>query len=316
MSKDLVSIIIPIFNSSKYLEECLTSVISQSYSNIEIILVDDGSKDNSVEICRKYVSRDSRVFLYTLEHKGNSAARNYGISASRGTFICFVDSDDCLPQDSIKNRVAFLLNYDLAIFDYQIMNSRGVISERHPSSVENQIWDRSTAIRNMLENSDVGYQGYIWNKIYRAENIKKNNIKFNERFSYNEDRLFNIEYLGSCQYIYYRNIIVYTYRKNENGVMSLYQLKGHVRYQELKSFICINKYLKKLKEQDNIIRLHYILFYKALETLRINKKNKEKNQKEIVSLMKKSLIIVLHSPKELYSLSQKLKMVMHCLVKY
>ena len=98
----MISVIVPVYNVEKYLEECLDSIQNQTFSNIEIILVNDGSSDNSKEICKKYCEQDNRFKLINQTNQGQSVARNTGVAASKGEFIAFVDSDDIIRQDYLE----------------------------------------------------------------------------------------------------------------------------------------------------------------------------------------------------------------------
>ena len=109
-SKEMVSIIIPVYNVEKYIVECLESVVNQTYENLEIILVNDGSTDNSKEICLEYAQRDQRIKLYSKENGGLSSARNYGLSKVTGNYVFFLDSDDYLVTDTIENLLNMLIN--------------------------------------------------------------------------------------------------------------------------------------------------------------------------------------------------------------
>ena len=102
MEKELISIIVPIYNVSKYLDKCLNSLINQTYKNIEIILINDGSTDNSISICLKYKKKDKRIRLYNKKNGGLSSARNMGIKYSKGNYLFFVDSDDFLDLEIIE----------------------------------------------------------------------------------------------------------------------------------------------------------------------------------------------------------------------
>lgn len=112
----LISVIVPVYNSELYIERCIKSIVTQSYSNLEIILVDDGSKDNSLHICKEYCEIDSRIIVLHQENKGVSAARNIGLNAATGQYITFVDSDDELYGDAIKKLLdnALLYNADIS----------------------------------------------------------------------------------------------------------------------------------------------------------------------------------------------------------
>ena len=98
----MISVIVPIYNSEKHLEQCISSIVKQSFSNIEILLIDDGSVDQSIEICRKFAVLDSRIKYYHKENGGAASARNYGISKATGDYIAFVDSDDFIGSDYLK----------------------------------------------------------------------------------------------------------------------------------------------------------------------------------------------------------------------
>ena len=99
---DLISIIVPVYNSEEYLKQCIDSILRQTYKNIEIILVNDGSQDKSEDICREYLDCDNRVVYVKQSNNGVSSARNQGIKKASGKYIAFVDSDDCLTEDAIE----------------------------------------------------------------------------------------------------------------------------------------------------------------------------------------------------------------------
>ena len=113
-----ISIIIPIYNTALYLNKCLDSIINQTYKNIEIILINDGSKDNSLKICQEYTFRDNRIILINKQNAGVSQARNDGIKIASGDYIMFVDSDDWLELNTIEICVNEIKNYDLLLFPY------------------------------------------------------------------------------------------------------------------------------------------------------------------------------------------------------
>ena len=99
---DLISIVIPVYNVEKYLDKCVNSLISQTYKNIEIILVDDGSKDSSLSICQEWTKKDKRIQVFHQDNSGMSVARNLGVSKSTGSLIFFVDSDDCISEKTLE----------------------------------------------------------------------------------------------------------------------------------------------------------------------------------------------------------------------
>ena len=99
----MISVIIPIYNMEKYLDRCINSITEQSYKNIEILLINDGSTDNSLKICKKFQKEDERIKFFSMNHQGVSIARNLGIEKAKGKYIMFIDSDDWIEKDTIKN---------------------------------------------------------------------------------------------------------------------------------------------------------------------------------------------------------------------
>ena len=112
MNNELISVIVPVYKVENYLRECLDSIINQTYKNLEIILVDDGSPDKSGEICDEYALKDSRITVYHTENKGQAHARNYGLDRCRGDYITFIDSDDIVKNSYVEKLFALLKYYD------------------------------------------------------------------------------------------------------------------------------------------------------------------------------------------------------------
>ena len=111
MKKNIITVIIPVYNSEKYLEKTIKSILEQTYNNYELILIDNGSTDNSAEICKKYQEKDKRVKFYIQSKKGVSNARNMGIEKATGEFICFVDSDDYIEKDMLNSYMDIYIKY-------------------------------------------------------------------------------------------------------------------------------------------------------------------------------------------------------------
>ena len=184
-----ISIILPIYNSEHFLPLCLNSIISQSLKNIEIIAIDDGSKDNSLEILRKYKIKDNRIIIIHQKHQGPSIARNKGIKISKGKYISFIDSDDLYPNyftlevmlnEAIKNKVlicgggmqTFVLNNNII----KIINNT------------NLVFTNNSIINYYNYQYDFYYQRFIYNKNF----IKKNKLYFPNYLRYQDPPFFNI----------------------------------------------------------------------------------------------------------------------------
>lgn len=186
-----VSVIVPVYNVEKYLKRCLDSLINQTLSDIDIICINDGSKDSSLQILEQYAQKDSRIVIYNQENSGPSVARNTGLEHASGEYIGFVDSDDWVDLDfyeklynSAKNN-----NADIAVADF---------IREHPNKKPKRLKLKEEKIYTTPEDKfmicKVHREGCVWNKIYRTEFIKSINLKFVPKMYY-EDRDFTIRSL-------------------------------------------------------------------------------------------------------------------------
>ena len=196
MNNILVSIIVPIYNVEKYLERCLLSIKEQTYTNIEVIMVNDGSKDTSRVIAEKYQRMDSRFMLVDKENGGLSSGRNYGMQYINGEYVSFVDSDDFLENDYVETLLRNFNNeIDIVIGDYVIYNASNSRSYLHGPQYD--IGDYATpAEKKKLMNALFSGQPVmsVWKNMYRVSFLKKNKLEFvSERLVYAEDKLFHVE---------------------------------------------------------------------------------------------------------------------------
>ena len=206
----LVSVIIPIYKVEKYMDKCLYSVTKQTFDNLEIILVDDGSPDNSGRKCDDWKKKDSRIVAIHQKNAGVSVARNSGINIAKGKYIFFVDSDDWLPLDSIekliscaeKNKTDFVMGTAIAI---------GTISKEIYGENTGMMFHKSDMEQFMVFVDIVRTQLGPWAKLYKREIIKKNDLSFPVNIAYGEDKIFNWEYLQKCETIATIPNLVYYY---------------------------------------------------------------------------------------------------------
>ncbi|MDO4967209.1 MAG: glycosyltransferase family A protein [Candidatus Saccharibacteria bacterium] len=195
-----VSIIIPIYNKEKYLERCIKSVLAQSHSDLEIILVDDGSTDNSLEICKKY-KKDKRTKIFHQENKGVSSARNVGLKNMTGERVIFIDADDYIEKGYIKKISEY--DDDLVISGYIINNI-----ENTPEPQQNP------SVNEILSRKNSKYIVVPYDKLFKTNLIQENGIKFDESMNFGEDACFVLDYLKFCKttrfikYAGYHNIIL------------------------------------------------------------------------------------------------------------
>lgn len=248
----MISVIIPVYNTARYLKRCIDSVLSSSYREFEVLLVDDGSADGSSSICRKYGKKDSRVRYYRQEHRGVSAARNRGIRESRGEWLVFVDSDDFI-SDCFLESIAReqYQEQELLVFDYTRHKKvfgrakagyrRGCISYK-----KEDMTYLTECLLNMCRPVKGGNVSLAspCAKAYRRSVIERHLIYFAEDIARGEDRLFNIEYFlhaGSCTYI---RMPVYFVEARMDSTMRRFSsdfLENDVRYQK-KLRLILKKY--------------------------------------------------------------------------
>ena len=199
----LVSVIIPIYNTEKFLPLCINSVLNQTLTDIEVLLVNDGSTDGSGKICDEYACKDQRIQVIHTLNQGVSHARNQGLETAKGEYIAFMDSDDWIETDMIATLYQLIRTNEagLATCGYIIENEDG---------------------RPIYHINEVK-SGNLWDKLYHKEIIDKHHLKFNEHIYYNEDRLFIFQYLSHCQSAAYTTSPYYHYVTRKSSAMNLSQ---------------------------------------------------------------------------------------------
>ena len=195
MSDSLISVIVPVYNNAGFLDKCINSLVSQSYRNIEIILVNDGSVDNSGEICNKWSLCDERIKVIHQSNSGVAAARNRGISSSRGDYLMFLDSDDSLSLDACARVVEYAESHAADCIVFGFLQESGNVwapeSEYVYGNMEAFKKDFVFWLNSELLSSSV-------NKLYKRERIKS---FFPERMSFGEDLVFSLNYIKHCERI-------------------------------------------------------------------------------------------------------------------
>lgn len=192
--KDLVSVIVPVYNAEKYLVKCLESIVNQTYKNLEIILVNDGSKDNSLSICQEYAKRDARITVFDKTNGGVSSSRNFGIDLSSGEYVCFFDSDDYVEISFIEKLVNKIGDNDVCIGGYvaENYNEEGGLTTKEEVLLDIERIDDNFPLQNHKKLFALSMS--LWNKLYRLSLIKENFLRFDEKVSFGEDGLFNADF--------------------------------------------------------------------------------------------------------------------------
>ena len=226
-TEPLISVIIPVYNVEKYLDRCMESVINQTYKNIEIILINDGSTDNSGELCKKWQKLDKRVKLFEQENQGQSKTRNTGIIKSIGTYITFIDSDDYISKNYVQKLYTMIQksNADISVTSHNIMYPKKTIINKN--SDQEEILDAKKATEKMLYGKiDVS----IWGKLYHKKCF--NNTKYPENKSYEDVAITPIIFAQSSSIIVSPEITYY-YVINKNSVTTTKNYQKKIEHIEM-----------------------------------------------------------------------------------
>lgn len=217
-----ISVIVPVYNTEQYLTRCIDSILSQSFTDFELLLIDDGSTDGSENICDIYAEKDSRVRVFHKENGGVSSARNLGLDEAKGEWICFVDSDDELLPDGLKVMAEGISKeVSLVMAGYVICDDNGSLIYSIDKLISYLI-DPRQAAKEMFMPTDYGYQGYICSKLLRLSEVRKNKIRFSEVVFFNEDRLFLTQYICAMEKsACYNTKPVYAYYERSGSAMML-----------------------------------------------------------------------------------------------
>ena len=256
-STALVSIIIPVYNGEQYLCRCLDSVVGQDYPYLDIIVVDDGSTDNSASIIENYLE-DRRVKFIKKENSGPSDTRNRGIEVATGEFICFVDADDYLAPGYVSVFINAASEYgwsDLIVtdyLDYSIYCLEGV-------PVKQMEKEGIYAVNDFIPCLFDGTMGVLWGKLFKTSIIKKEKLLLNPKIRFQEDLVFVFAYLKYCNQVLYKSYYTYHYnRLNEHSLTS--KLRPH----HAEEFEKVQETLLSLSKDTEIqirIQQRYSIFY-------------------------------------------------------
>lgn len=208
-----ISVIVPVYNGDRFLEDCINSIEDAIDNEYEIIIVDDGSLDDSISIARKCIKNNTRIKLIEKQNGGVSSARMAGIDMSTGTHILFVDVDDKLTNSVNRINESLLTDSDWIVFSKEAKNE----------TVNAEETDICKAILNLGGEYQSCYMGTVWSKIYRADIIKKNRICFRKQLMHGEDMFFNLEYIKFCRNITFIKKCIYQYRIQVDSATNRYQ---------------------------------------------------------------------------------------------
>ena len=261
------------YNSAATIERCLSSVIRQTYTDVEIIVIDDGSTDNGAQIVRDMAGEDDRIRVIRQENGGVSRARNRGLEEARGDWVCFIDSDDAVVEDYLSKLYDAVqeTNCDIAMCGYRAVGTKGfrdhVLSEEKEKTLTGEMREDLVTLRDFISSPCM--------KIFRRERIEAMQLRFREDMVLAEDRYFNNHYYSQCrtvsfvnrpQYIYFRgNTGLHTAANQacfENEMLNLEYMIRYMEDAEIKrrEYIiaeymcqCINRYVRLPGEKDSML---------------------------------------------------------------
>lgn len=228
-----ISVIVPVYNREKFIDRCVESIIRQTYKNLEIILVDDGSTDNSGTICDAWAKKDNRIKVFHKENGGVSSARNLGLDNSTGEYIAFVDSDDSLFSDAYMTAVRYMEEYNLDLLAFGVKTiwpERDSETKLDIELFSQDDWEKNGA---QFLKALVG-GGVVWNKLYKKDIISENNLRFDTKISMGEDTRFNISYLEYADRIKCIPRVLYNFYIFGQNTTSKGMVGYYSRWKELK----------------------------------------------------------------------------------
>jgi glycosyltransferase involved in cell wall biosynthesis len=211
MLKSTISIIVPIYNASVFLKKCIDSIVAQTYAEFELLLINDGSTDTSLNIALSYAKIENRIVLINQTNQGVSAARNHGLLKASGDYIAFVDADDWLEPEYLNELVNDIVTNEadlvcVGYYDYSVYAKRLAV---HDFKEKGSVLKAEEMMHGLLS----GTAGVPWAKLYRKSIIDQFKIRFNEKIKMSEDLVFNLEYISNCKKIIINEFYGYNYNR-------------------------------------------------------------------------------------------------------
>lgn len=276
-----LSIIIPVYNADKYLEECLDSIIRNDYVEMEVIIVNDGSRDDSLAICNKYKDLDSRIQIIDKNNTGVSDSRNVGIRESQGQYIMFLDADDFLESDSFNVIIEDINSgrFDFVAYSYYTFKKHGVRKEEF-FDIDKECSDLEVVREYMLASSALNT---CWGKLFLAKVIKENQIEFRTDLKIGEDFVFVAEYFMKITNAIIKNVPIINYRQHGESAMRKYDFRTRIWYTDY--LFRFNKECLETIQDEKIINKMYVYYLRVITNIMLEF---AKSEKDLVKLYKKA----------------------------
>ena len=261
----MFSIVMPVYNAEKYLKHALDSIRNQDFSDFELILVNDASKDRSLTVCEKYAASDKRITVIDLEQNSGAAeARNLGIEAAKGTYLCFADADDYVNADFLRNFYKALRENDFdfikcgAYEEYYDADER-LVYARACRLPDGKYYGTKQLLEQSIDMEQIPLFGYIWNCVYKVDIIKEKHLRFDKTLKVNEDFDFNLKYLAFAKNMKCLSSCSYHYAKRNAGSLSSevdnYDYEKHLL--KIRGFLQLLK-IHQNETQENLDKLYWM----------------------------------------------------------
>lgn len=290
MQRALISVIVPVYKVEKYIHKCIESIINQTYDNLEIILIDDGSPDNCPKICDEYALRDNRIKVIHQENKGLSSARNKGIELAKGEYIGFVDSDDFVEPSMFQDLYNAIVknNADISICNFYVINNKSK-EKIIKNGLKNKQYYKIEALREILLDNEI--QSYAWNKLYKRELFK--NVKYPVGKKYEDigttfylfEKSNRIQYIGKPEYNYLNREDSIVFNYNEQTIIDyidiIIERYKYVedKYEVLKKYnyyYLAKTLITAFNDANSLLNINNLLIVKIEELYRLVKEEFEK----------------------------------------
>ena len=239
----MISVIVPVYNAENYIKRCVDSILCQTYKDLELVLVNDGSKDNSLEILREYEQKDNRVNVIDQENKGVSGARNTGLENTSGEYILYVDADDWIEKDTLEILIKQSENADIVFFGSD--NAETPEQSKRQSVDTYEIWDQDKQMLEFMKHKTM--TGMLWNKLIRRSLTQ--NLFFNEKTGYGEDAEFLWKVLKKSQKMLVTKEVLYHHVLEKTSI-------SHLSFSD-KKYSAITMWEENCKE----VKTHYPQYF-------------------------------------------------------
>lgn len=257
----IISVIVPVYNVEEYVADCVDSIIRQTVTDIEIILIDDCARDGSGQRCRELAQTDSRIAVYRHpENRGVSAARNTGLAHASGTYVYFADADDRLDPDTLEHLLGLMeqdAGVDLAVCGFYTND----IPQKEKKTNRNRRFDRLETARAIAGENGILVKGYLWNKLFRRSIIAENHLRFDESFAVGEDKVFCYSYVLHAGGSFYSAEPKYHYMVRSGSAMHSGLTQKYVKADRAnEAVIRLGEHYQDT-ELNQLLRINQLSFY-------------------------------------------------------